>query len=1243
MEVRAKLAFKICKVAVIIVTCLATVMGMNFVKKTDLTASAATAPKHQLPANFAGYLIFDDFFFLGGNQRDENTKIYNETLTGWRVDAPGGSVRNFPADGIRLSTTSEYGDVQVQKQFISQTNTELTLEVNFKLTTRMDGLTFQLLDGEIPVIKIGTVGGRLGSCDKDGNFEAFGTYAINKRISTKLVINLASQKFDFYLNGQLAKQNLSFFTDRHTVDSFLFKTSSTDIGNVFFEAVRLYRGYLVNEGLLGCAENTLPTGWVSMGGTASAKTSYTQSDRDTQSFYLDGAATTLSKGFAKQTAATTVDARFMLPTVPVSGAHDIMQLTNGGGNVITLGVNNGNIAYKINGGSYTNFTHANARGGTETMKAVANLWYSVKAEVKPANSIDLYINYKRVNITGLSANGVDGVKFTAVNAKLWTDSIAVYPTQAVAADYPTSPTKPSKPADSPRLGMQAYTGWKVGTHISYDPMYRFPEMDPYLGHFDYDNTEATDWQTKWMVERGVDFVMFDWYDNVGRAGKSASSRSALQEPMYNYATDAFFYSKYSGKENKLNFSIQVFPPYISLEDFRDYLIPYWCNYYFNDPHYEVIDNKPVIAIGYPGNLWHDSPNDGVNSMDDVKAIINMIRTACVNMGFDGAQIIATAWPTGFDNDADKDSLFNSNIAGYDGIYMYTYGLGAAHNVDTDSNLPTSFKNVMTNQQRRIEGKYGGAALTNLKTIIPTVCIGWNLTPNFPMKSQVEAGFASAESIQWLDTDSYFLVDKAKFPAHCEFVRDFSKSLPAGSLGRKMVLIDNWSEYTEGHSLNPSVYSGFDYIDAIGKAFTNATTFSHAKPTEAQKLRLNKDFPKPWNGGREWTFDSLYSEPEWWTKGDGILRYNTNKKGSLMATVDIKKGINEDKAFLQGPNNLAISSDAKKVMVRMKNGTDLSAAKIYFTTSSSNTWSEDKSMGFAVRPYDQYYSEYVVDMAENAKWTGNVTGLRLSFVSGGRDTSGDVLVDYIKVGIEGPKATPKIGQAMGNQVVPFGYEFLESADYYLNPNYIIDTNDPNKDTGKVTPLSSRSFTVEGQVKKADGSPLAKNKIAMNTVLTKSTMNNVGQFMFKNVKFGYHTIYVYDTNDKFLAKTSVLIKEGETTGFTADEITLARNVSKVSISMVMDGETLLLGDVEVTETLPPNGDTDQPGNTGENAEQPDDGSSGDGTSDDSSGPSGPENEKGKKGSVLWPIIGVGAAVLIGGGATGFVLFKKRKGAK
>ena len=46
-------------------------------------------------------------------------------------------------------------------------------------------------------------------------------------------------------------------------------------------------------------------------------------------------------------------------------------------------------------------------------------------------------------------------------------------------------------------------------------------------------------------------------------------------------------------------------------------------------------------------------------------------------------------------------------------------------------------------------------------------------------------------------------------------------MPTDSLGRRMIVLDNWNEWGEGHYIAPHTVHGFRYLKAVRDVFTNA--------------------------------------------------------------------------------------------------------------------------------------------------------------------------------------------------------------------------------------------------------------------------------------------------------------------------------------------------------------------------------------------------------------------------------------
>lgn len=92
------------------------------------------------------------------------------------------------------------------------------------------------------------------------------------------------------------------------------------------------------------------------------------------------------------------------------------------------------------------------------------------------------------------------------------------------------------------------------------------------------------------------------------------------------------------------------------------------------------------------------------------------------------------------------------------------------------------------------------------------------------------------------------------------------------------------------------------------------------------------------------------------------------------------------AWLQKPGR------DKKVVVRLRNGTDSRSARLFFKTATDGLWNMAKSKSVAISPKSDFRA-YTFNMSDVPAWTGTITRLRLDPVY----TKGPFAVDWIRIG------------------------------------------------------------------------------------------------------------------------------------------------------------------------------------------------------------------------------------------------------
>jgi hypothetical protein len=384
-------------------------------------------------------------------------------------------------------------------------------------------------------------------------------------------------------------------------------------------------------------------------------------------------------------------------------------------------------------------------------------------------------------------SGVFRVTITGEGTETTEDVLDTTFTEPVApstADYVPEPIV----RDTPELvGMMFFPGWKPGDHMGWAPLeVDYPWRKPALGWYDESDPEATDWQIKWAVEHGVDFFMYDWYRAIGNDG------DPLQQQLGHALHEGLFHARY---QNRIKFAIMwtngAYSGVASQEDLMDHLFAFWMQTYFRRPNYLVVDGKPVLFIYDIQRLIED-----LGSTENVRAAMDLMRARCVGEGFSGLYVFGESrhwWPDVIQLIAD---------CGLDASFAYCWG-----NVPDGASDATARSVIMQNLQDRRDW--------DILPNVPTLSFMWDPSP--------------IEALPNHHASAHYHMSSDSFQMLCGQVKTFMGNLPEGDLGQRMVLLDNWNEWLEGHYLIPCREHGFRYLDAFLEVFGDETA-SHVDLT-----------------------------------------------------------------------------------------------------------------------------------------------------------------------------------------------------------------------------------------------------------------------------------------------------------------------------------------------------------------------------------------------------------------------------
>jgi len=312
--------------------------------------------------------------------------------------------------------------------------------------------------------------------------------------------------------------------------------------------------------------------------------------------------------------------------------------------------------------------------------------------------------------------------------------------------------------------------WEADQPGMWANVLKHPERTPALGFYAQENPEVSDWETLWAVEHGIDFFVYCWYRTSQGGPVTTMFSSAIH--------DALYHSKYA---DKMRFTImwenqQRGKAGIADErDLLENLLPFWIENYFKHPSYLKIDGKPVLYIYRPEYLVDD-----LGSIENVARAIELMRQACREAGFAGLYLL------GENRYQDADQLTLMRQIRLDYTFAYCWFV---------NNHPSPAQSISTQMEY----------LNGIQQL--------GILPQIPTVSQAWSG--------WNDEGTIWKIPPEDFETLLRRAKEFMATLPAEELGSRMLLLDNWNEWGEGHYLAPYQEYGFGYLDAVRKVFTDA--------------------------------------------------------------------------------------------------------------------------------------------------------------------------------------------------------------------------------------------------------------------------------------------------------------------------------------------------------------------------------------------------------------------------------------
>jgi hypothetical protein len=291
-----------------------------------------------------------------------------------------------------------------------------------------------------------------------------------------------------------------------------------------------------------------------------------------------------------------------------------------------------------------------------------------------------------------------------------------------------------------------------------------------LGFYDQANPEVADWETKWAVEHGINFFVYCWY-RVGRAD--------AVETKYSSAIEALLKSRYVNQfkftimwENQQRGAAWGASGVSNEKELLEPLTAFWITNYFLQPSYLKIDNKPVLFVYDAYRLAAD-----LGGVTNVPKAFDQMRAACRRAGFAGLYLLVEY--RGLDP---RELQFRKDM-GFDYTFAYVWPISKPQEA-----VPMQLDFIRKTRDLKIIPE------------VVTVSQGWT---------------------GWRNEGPLYRITPTDFEGLLRQAKDILATMPQTELGSKLLLLDNWNEWSEGHYLAPHREYGFGYLDAVRKVFSDA--------------------------------------------------------------------------------------------------------------------------------------------------------------------------------------------------------------------------------------------------------------------------------------------------------------------------------------------------------------------------------------------------------------------------------------
>lgn len=351
------------------------------------------------------------------------------------------------------------------------------------------------------------------------------------------------------------------------------------------------------------------------------------------------------------------------------------------------------------------------------------------------------------------------------------------------ADYVPEPT----PAKTSLMLLAHHCPlWKYGAHAhGWDTIGAWPERKPAIGFYDEGDPVVSDWHIKYALEHGIQGFIFVWDKTLMNPLDKNSLAASID--------DGFLNARF---QERFGFCLNWTTNYVGHNGVRDAtevldeILPYWIEKYFKRDNYVKIDGRPVLFVTQPDALCEQ-----LGGATATRAVVDEMRARMRAAGFAGLTLVGCV-PCAKPGIQERMAR-----SGYDASSSYDIWTDGWQDARSDrEGIPAfSHRAMMAAQRDVLLEKKQASELPD----ITSVHVGWDSRP-------------------WHGKDTvYYMAEpsSAAFELACRNAKEVFEATHGRGIDTRLIVINNWNEFGEGHYIAPTAGFGFSLLDVVRRVFT----------------------------------------------------------------------------------------------------------------------------------------------------------------------------------------------------------------------------------------------------------------------------------------------------------------------------------------------------------------------------------------------------------------------------------------